>query len=262
MNYIGRPIRLGFTDAVVMKAVKERLNVALVVTGKAATRLDTNVPTFDKDTQVAVKLFQTRHVDDNGQPLKQDGVIGALTWAVLFGSDSVPNVATTTNALLARVLQVAAGEEARHVREVPPNSNAGPDVKAYLASTRQPEGKPWCCAFVYWCFEKAAASLGTVNPMFRTAGCLDHWNHAEAKGARRITTRRAVNNPGLVTPGMIFIIDHGQGNGHTGLVEKVTGGLITTIEGNTDASRTREGGGVYRLTRKIGDINIGFIDYA
>ena len=31
--------------------------------------------------------------------------------------------------------------------------------------------------------------------------------------------------------------------------------------GNTDASLTREGGGVYRLKRKLGDINKGFIDY-
>jgi hypothetical protein len=61
---------------------------------------------------------------------------------------------------------------------------------------------------------------------------------------------------------MIFIIDHGGGLGHTGLVEKVAGGLLTTIEGNTDASRTREGGGVYRLTRKIVELNKGFIDYS
>jgi hypothetical protein len=54
----------------------------------------------------------------------------------------------------------------------------------------------------------------------------------------------------------------GRGAGHTGLVESVAGGFITTIEGNTDASKTREGGGVYRLKRKILDINKGFIDYA
>lgn len=57
-------------------------------------------------------------------------------------------------------------------------------------------------------------------------------------------------------------MDHGGGLGHTGLVEHVAGGLITTIEGNTDASKTREGGGVYRLTRKLTEINKGFIDYA
>ena len=62
-------------------------------------------------------------------------------------------------------------------------------------------------------------------------------------------------------PGMIFVMDHGGGKGHTGLVVSIAGGLLNTIEGNTDASKTREGGGVYRLTRKVGEINKGYIDY-
>ena len=68
--------------------------------------------------------------------------------------------------------------------------------------------------------------------------------------------------PSLVQPGMIFVMDFGGGTGHTGLVEQVDGGLITTVEGNTDASKTREGGGVYRLHRKIVDVNKGFVDYS
>jgi hypothetical protein len=98
--------------------------------------------------------------------------------------------------------------------------------------------------------------------MVKTAGCLDHWRRAPSQGAQRILKQRAVGNPDLVRPAMIFIIDHGGDLGHTGLVEKVAGGLLTTIEGNTDASRTREGGGVYRLTRKIVELNKGFIDYS
>jgi hypothetical protein len=98
--------------------------------------------------------------------------------------------------------------------------------------------------------------------MVKTAGCLDHWRRAPVQGAQRILKQQAIGNPGLVKAGMIFIIDHGGGLGHTGLVEKIIGGLLTTIEGNTDASKTREGGGVYRLTRKIVEINKGFIDYS
>ena len=98
--------------------------------------------------------------------------------------------------------------------------------------------------------------------MVKTAGCLDHWRRAPSQRAQRILKQQAVGNPVLVRAGMIFIIDHGGGLGHTGLVEKVAGGLLTTIEGNTDASRTREGGGVYRLTRKIVEINKGFINYS
>jgi len=61
---------------------------------------------------------------------------------------------------------------------------------------------------------------------------------------------------------MVFVMASGGGLGHTGFVERVEGGYITTIEGNTDASMTREGGGVYRLARKLLSVNRGFIDYA
>ncbi len=97
--------------------------------------------------------------------------------------------------------------------------------------------------------------------MVRTAGCLDHWQRATSRGATRITRARAIANPALLAPGTIFIMDHGAGLGHTGIITSVSGALLTTIEGNTDASRTREGGGVYALERKVNDINLGFLDY-
>ena len=98
--------------------------------------------------------------------------------------------------------------------------------------------------------------------MFKTAGCLAHWNNAASRGARRLAAKDAVADPGQVEPGMLFVMDFGAGLGHTGLVESVDGGHIVTIEGNTDASMTREGGGVYRLTRKLVSVNKGFIDSA
>jgi hypothetical protein len=88
-----------------------------------------------------------------------------------------------------------------------------------------------------------------------------HWNAAPAAGARRIQAHEAVADPSLLRPGMVFIMDHGRGLGHTGFIEAVDGGFVSTIEGNTDASMTREGGGVYRLRRKLAEINKGYIDY-
>ena len=197
-----------------------------------------------------------------GRPLNPDGEIGSLTWEALFGTNTVPANDSAADPLLTRVLQTAAAEEARQVREVPKNSNRGPEVDAYLKRAGVSPGLSWCCAFVYWCFDEAAQALNRGNPMVKTAGCLDHWQRAPKQGASRILARQAIDDPGLVRPGMVFIMDHGGGLGHTGLVEKVNGGLLTTIEGNTDASKSREGGGVYRLTRKIADINKGYIDYA
>lgn len=261
MEYPGRVIRLGETDVGVLTELTSALNQQLVLQGEEVLVLDPEHPVFGLELKRAVKLFQSRHVDADGVPLRSDGEVGPITWAVLFGMQSVPAAAQSGDLLLSEVLEIAAGEEAKRVREQPMNSNRGPEVDEYLLRAGVSPGLAWCCAFVYWCFDEAAGRLQRDNPMVRTAGCLDHWNRAPSRGARRIIRHQAVADPGLLCPGMVFIIDHGQGKGHTGLVESVGGGYITTIEGNTDASLTREGGGVYRLSRKIVDINKGFIDY-
>lgn len=261
MEYPGRPIKTGEQDADIVRVLKQQLNIALAIENDPELRLNPDDPAFGPKMKRVVKLFQARHVDHEGRPLKQDGEIGPLTWAALFGVEAVPASTAPRSALLAKVLAIAAAEEAKQVREVPRNSNRGPEVDRYLERVGVDPGLSWCCAFVYWCFDEAARSLGVPNPMVKTAGCLDHWNRAPGRGAARIMASQAVCNPDLVRSGMVFIMDHGGGLGHTGLVEKVEGGLITTIEGNTDASRTREGGGVYRLTRKLVEINKGFIAY-
>jgi hypothetical protein len=261
MDYPQRIVKAGETDAEVVKALKAQLNKMLVLEEDAALRLDPEDGNFGPKMKGVVKLFQARHVDAEGRPLRQDGEVGSVTWAILFGDDSVATSEAAADQLLSKVLEVAAGEEARQVREVPKNSNRGPQVEAYLARAGVSPGYAWCCAFVYWCFDEAAKASGRGNPMVRTAGCMDHWNRAAGHGAQRIAARTATADPSLVKPGMVFVMDHGGGLGHTGFVESIAGGLITTIEGNTDASKTREGGGVYRLRRKVGEINKGFIDY-
>lgn len=262
MKYPGRVIKVGEADAAVVKALKKALNSVLALRGAEAIQLDPDNPIFGPRMKQAVQLFQTRHLDAEGQSLKADGAVGAITWAALFGSEQVPSAEFATGTFLAQVLQVAKGEEQKGVREVPKNSNRGPEVDAYLERAGVSAGLSWCCAFVYWCFDEAALARGRGNPMFKTAGCMAHWNNAGKRGARRISAADAIANPALLQPGMVFIMDYGGGLGHTGFVERVEGGYIVTIEGNTDASMTREGGGVYRLTRKVLSVNKGFIDYS
>ncbi|HEX7979114.1 MAG TPA: CHAP domain-containing protein [Gemmatimonadaceae bacterium] len=262
MEYPGRIIEVGERDAVIVRAIKQQLNGALGVADDSPLYLNPSNGSFGPKMKRAVSLFQARNVDDTGSPLKQDGEVGSLTWAALFGSHTVPTRTEAASPLLVAALRIAARQESDHVREVPRNSNRGPKVDEYLECAACPPGNSWCCAFVYWCMNEAAKELGRRNPMVKTAGCLDHWQRATAKGATRFTTARALGDLGLMHPGLIFIMDHGGGFGHTGFVEKVDGGLLTTLEGNTDASKTREGGGVYRLTRKIADVNKGFIDYS
>lgn len=261
MQYPGRVIKLGERDAAVVKALKRALNRALVLRGGEALRLDEANPRFGPQMKRAVQLFQARNVDPGtGAPLKTDGEVGSITWGALFGLQSLPIASHASTELLARAVSIASTQVG--VREDPRNSNRGPMVDQYLRRTGVSPGLAWCCAFTYWCFDEAAKILGCPNPVVQTAGCLAHWQGAVRAGAVRITRSQAVADPGQVKPGQVFIMDFGGGKGHTGLIESVVGGQVQTIEGNTDASMTREGGGVYRLTRKLLDINTGFIDYS
>lgn len=261
MRYPARVIKKGEADAAIVKAIKQKLNSALGIKNNTDERLDPDNPHFGERMFRLVKLFQARNVDGFGMPLKQDGEIGSLTWEALFGEGSVGHTSRSGDRFLDEVLRIAVLQEQNKVREKPRNSNKGPEVDEYLRRAGVWPGLAWCAAFVYWCCDEAAISLSRSNPVVRTAGCLDHWRKAPAAGATRIKRALVKQDPSLVRPGMIFIQDHGRGLGHTGLIESVSGGLITTIEGNTDASKTREGGGVYRLKRKIVDVNTGFISY-
>ena len=61
----------------------------------------------------------------------------------------------------------------------------------------------------------------------------------------------------------MFVVDTGGGHGHMGLVAEVLGGKLITIEGNTNDGGSREGVGVFRReSRKIAEINKGFVDYS
>ena len=217
--------------------------------------------TFGSATRNAIKLFQARFSDLDGLPLKIDGVVGPITWAALFGADSASGQSDAPTPLITRALDFAITQIG--VIEDPRGSNGGPEVEMYLKSVGLDSGHPWCAAFVYWCFERASQALHRTNPLVRTAGVYSHWQRAKQLGIRCISASDARIHIGLVGPGLIFCIGTGGGHGHTGLVERVAAGKLTTIEGNTDDSGNREGIGVFRKTgRKLSDINLGFIDYS
>jgi len=220
--------------------------------------------TFAQQTEDAVKLFQGRFPDTDGLPLTVDGQVGPITWAALFGKQSVSVVSQVADPLLTRVLEVAASQVG--VMEEPPGSNRGARVDEYLraAGLNPTAGSfAWCAAFVYWCAQQAAEALRRPNPLIRTAGVLEHWNEAEKQRIPRVLSEQANANPTLVKPGQIFTLSTGGGHGHMGLIAQVNGGKLTTIEGNTNDGGSREGVGVFRReSRRIGQINLGFIDYS
>lgn len=136
------------------------------------------------------------------------------------------------------------------------SSNSGKEVDQYLKSVGLNPGNPWCMAFVYWCYNQAAAVTGTPNFLIRTGGVLHQWNEQQAK--RKIVLDKVLKNPDIIKPGAVFIMDYGKGTGHTGLVARIHGGCIETIEGNTNDEGSREGYEVCRRTRKLASVK-GFI---
>lgn len=249
MNYPNRIIKVGESNTAIVKAIQKKL-IELNIGGLQGTG------EYGIKTKNAVKLFQAMHVDQMGNPLEVDGNVGSLTWAALFGTDTITVTDTAPNTLLTEVVKIAATQLG--VMEVPPGSNKGPEVDQYLASVGLPPGNFWCAAFVYWCFNKACTQLGRNNPVYKTGHVMTHWNKTAGK---KIVSVDAVDKPSLIKPGHIFILNTGGSSGHTGLVEKVEGGFIHTIEGNSNDGGSRNGIGVFRLQRKIAKINRGFIEY-
>ena len=148
MNYPNHIIKKGEADAAIVTAIQNELNT------KSCGPLTAN-GVFEDRTASAIKLFQTRHTDVAGTPLKADGQVGPVTWAILFSVESVAADNNAPSPLLSKVLEVAASQIG--VTEVPPNSNRGPKVDEYLRSVGlNPEGHnySWCAIFKWFCYLK------------------------------------------------------------------------------------------------------------
>lgn len=151
------------------------------------------------------------------------------------------------NMITAAVLDIAAKEIGVHEMG---GNNRGARVEEYQRAAGGRPGEPWCAAFVSWAFIKATEAMGVPNPMAPRLGALSVWTHAP-EACRSKTP----------TIGSIFVIDHGAGKGHVGLVESVTSDHVVTVEGNTNGDGGREGDGVMRRIRRYSDINVGYVDY-
>lgn len=121
------------------------------------------------------------------------------------------------------------------VRETAPN--AGPGINAWLAGVGLPPGKSWCAAYVHGMHQTAADDCGVMNPCPKTGSAMHIWDLAPE--ACRQT---------LPAPGDVYVLDHGHGLGHVGIVETVRpdGAVATEISGNTNMEGSREGNAVVR----------------
>lgn len=135
--------------------------------------------------------------------------------------------------------------------------NAGPHINAWLALVDQPPGKSWCAAFLYAMFLAETLERGMAPeacPFPRSAGALNV--------LRRAPTSRCRMYPGR---GLVYVLDHGEGLGHVGIIEAVRGELVTDISGNTNGEGGRQGDQVARHDWRPADGKrgtlVGYLDF-
>ncbi len=90
----------------------------------------------------------------------------------------------------------------------------------------------WCACFVSWCANESGC-LGTAVPKF--SRCTD--GVAWFKGQNRWRNSRYLPQPGDI---IFFDWNQDMVPDHVGIVEKVEGGVIYTIEGNSAGDRCRQ----------------------
>lgn len=99
---------------------------------------------------------------------------------------------------------------------------------------------PWCCAFVWWCFEKSGN--GSLFP--KTAGCAYVISSHKQYGMKAVS-------PNSIGYGDIGIVGNGD---HIALIVERKGNTVITIEGNTSPGSEGSqynGGCVAKRTRSL-----------
>lgn len=109
---------------------------------------------------------------------------------------------------------------------------------------------PWCDCFIDWLFYKTYG-VATAKKLLR--GDFDDYTVASANMYKKHNAWHSTPKPG----DQIFF-RNSERICHTGLVEKVSGGKVYTIEGNTssNAGVVPNGGGVFRKSYDLGNSRI------
>lgn len=150
------------------------------------------------------------------------------------------------------IVRLAAGEVG--VEEID-GSNCGPRVNQYKAATNLPadEEWPWCAAFVCWLVREAMNEAGLKETAgFRRPTTASAWGFEKWSLAQDRSTGTSKPPGGDIEPGDIVVFTFS----HIGIAISApdANGYVRTIEGNTDAAGSREGGGVFRKLRKVSQI--------
>ncbi len=147
-------------------------------------------------------------------------------------------------------------------------SNRGTEVEAFLSESGGSAGNSWCAAFVSHCHHEAADFLCGTTTCSRTVRAVamvfdgrdaSNLTFSKQNAIAGTFTPIAGDVMVMVTQGSTRALDEGrprvQLRGHTGIVQSYNTAtqVLHTIEGNTDASGSRNGDGVYERTDRMSD---------
>jgi len=155
--------------------------------------------------------------------------------------------------LAAEIVRIAKAEVG--IEEVD-GTNCGKRVNEYKSATiLQPDLPwPWCAAFVCWVVKEALRAAGVKHPTagFTRPFTAGAWGMENWSLKQDATTWTRKPHRGDIQPGDIVVFTFS----HIGFAATApdADGFVRTIEGNTDAEGSREGGGVFAKKRHISKI--------
>jgi hypothetical protein len=130
--------------------------------------------------------------------------------------------------------------------------NCGPDIDKFT----QAHHEPWCADFVSWVYKQAG------HPF---SGGVDGWRIASAESLRQWFVQRGWYHPRTSADvpqsgDVVSFVHSGTGSDHTGIVDRVEGTTLYTVEGNTSNGVYRRSYPNFRNNRQImgwGRLNSG-----
>ena len=172
-----------------------------------------------------------------------DGDEGKDTRAAYAAWEASLTPAVTGTTIAEKAVAIALGQVG--VRET--SKNQGPGLEKFWTATSYAAGyanrEPYCAAFICWVISEAVkgSTFAFALPKSALAYDFEKWGVANTGKGVSVIAKGAP-----LKPGDIFTLSAAS---HVGMVKSVSGSTVTTIEGNTDGSGSREGDGVYQRTR-------------
>lgn len=179
--------------------------------------------TYTMSLELAFKNVMDKQAED--EESTSGGTSGSGTGFSDGSSDALTDVLNQARAWLG-------------VEEYPPGSDHNVITEYYGMDAA------WCCMFIWAIFNKSGHGNLFMNGG-KTAWCFTvrDWYRARGKWGNAPKT------------GALVIFDGADGHGHIGIVESVSGGNYTTIEGNAGH------GAVLRRTSHVGVQGFCYVDY-